>query len=158
MDRNRKLFLVGSAALITGLSLSLAWQVWRERQFEREFELPPMALTSTRELWAAKARATPLPAELSGPAAYLEQRWGHMGAPALALTGVDANGQTYYISPQSFAGQNGAGEPVGAVALLRPQAFAGPTLSSGQPAGVQGGAFYGKPGAPLERPPSAPPK
>ncbi|MBM3977400.1 MAG: hypothetical protein FJ299_10460 [Planctomycetes bacterium] len=105
------------------------------------------APTSTREEWAELAEATPLPAELVEPQRYLEERWGHLEEPGLALAAVETDGEPYFILPEPVQGRNAAGEPVQAIGFAKTRRFDGPVFRTAAESEMQGAALMRAPQA-----------
>lgn len=133
------------ACVAAGVCFAL---VLRMRRNEAEPALQPnFAPTSTRAQWAELAAKTELPAELDGPQRYLDERWGHLGDPALAIAAVERDGEPYFILPEPVRGENAAGETVYAIGFAKARRFGGPVFRTPADSAAQGGALMRAPGS-----------
>jgi hypothetical protein len=143
-------------------ALGLGFGVWVWNAFGGARE--PLALLPQSEgelaheprRWAALSGDASLPPEVRAAATYLEQRYGHLGDPGLALACASTGGSDVYVSAEPIAGVNGEGVPVYAIVYGRARRFEGRVHTSPPPSG--GGLLYAPPlaASPPPADPSAP--
>lgn len=145
-------------ALGAGVGLLL----WNAIASAREpLELLPLCegeLVQEPRRWAALTGDASVPPEVRAAASYLEQRFGHLGDPGLALACASGGGEDVYVSAEPIAGVNGEGVPVYAIVYGRARTFEGRVHES--PPQSAGGLLYVPPAdasAAAHAPPSSAP-
>jgi len=126
------------------LGLASGVLLWRSLDTRREpLELLPSSageLVQEPRRWSALTGDASVPPEVRAAASYLEQRYGHLGDPGLALACTSAGGEDVYVSAQPIAGVNGEGVPVYAIVYGRARPFTGRVHESPPPS--SGGFLY----------------